>query len=71
MKGFPETKPELQTDVHPYWRIKDMLSEYNGVIYMGDRVVVPVELRDSILETFHAAHQGTTSMRLRAESNLF
>ena len=48
-----------------------MLSEYNGVIYMGDRVVVPVELRASILETLHAAHQGTTSMRLRAERNLF
>ena len=71
MKGFPETKTELQTDVQPYWRVKDMLSEYNGVIYMGDRVVVPVELRDSILETLHAAHQGTTSMRLRAERNLF
>ena len=71
MKGFPETKTELQTDVQPYWRVKDMLSEYNGVIYMGDKVVVPAELRASILETLHAAHQGTTSMRLRAERNLF
>ena len=71
MKGFPETKTELQTDVQPYWRVKDMLSECNGVIYMGDRVVVPAELRASILEMLHAAHQGTTSMRLRAERNLF
>ena len=56
MKRFPETKTELQTDVQPYWRVKDMLSEYNGVIYMGDRVVVPAELRASVLETLHAAH---------------
>ena len=56
MKGFLETKTELQTDIQPYWRVRDMLSEYNGVIYMGDRVVVPVELRASTLETLHAAH---------------
>ena len=37
---------------------------------MGDRVVVPEELRARTLNILHAAHQGTTSMRLRAERNL-
>ena len=32
---------------------------------------MPAELRASILEMLHAAHQGITSMRLRAERNLF
>jgi transposase InsO family protein len=70
-KGFPETKAELEQEIHPFWRVKDMLSAYNGVIYMGDRAVVPEELRSSVLDTLHSAHQGTTSMRLRAERNLF
>ena len=70
-KGFPETKTELELEIQPYWRVKDMLSTYNGVIYMGDRVVVPEELRSRTLDTLHAAHQVTTSMRLRAERNLF
>ena len=48
-----------------------MLSVYGNVIYMGDRVVVPEELWQRTLETLHSAHQGTTSMRLRAERNLF
>ena len=68
-KGFPETKAELE--IQPYWRVKDMLSAYNGVIYMGDRVVVPEEPRSRTLNTLHTAHQGTTSMKLRAERNLF
>ena len=38
VKGFPGTKTELQTDVQPYWRVKDMWSEYNGVVYIGNRV---------------------------------
>ena len=69
--GFPETKAELQASLQPYWRVKDMLSVYGDVIYMGDRVVVPEELRNRTLDTLHSAHQGTTSMRLRAERNLF
>jgi uncharacterized protein YqgQ len=24
--------------VKPYWRVKDMLSAYKGIIYMGDRL---------------------------------
>ena len=71
LQGFPETRAELPTDLQPYWVVRDMLTEYEGVIYMGDRVVVPEELRARTLDTLHAAHQGTTSMRLRAERNLF
>jgi hypothetical protein len=70
-KGFPKTKVELEQEIQPQWRVKDMLSAYNGVIYMGNRVVVPEELRNRTLDTLHAAHQGTTSMRLRAERNMF
>ena len=40
-QGFPETKAALEQEVQPYWRVKDMLSAYKGIIYMGDRVVVP------------------------------
>ena len=70
-QGFPETKAELEQEVQPYWPVKDMLSAFKGVIYMGDRVVVPDELRSRTLDTLNAAHQGTTSMMLRAERNLF
>jgi hypothetical protein len=70
-EGFPETKAELEQEILPYLRVKDMLTVYEGVIYMGDRVVVPEELRSRTLDALNAAHQRTTSMRLRAERNLF
>ena len=38
---------------------------------MGNRVVVPEQLRTRILDTLHSAHQGTTSMRMRAEKSFF
>ena len=27
-KGFPETKAELEQEIQPYWRVKDMLTVY-------------------------------------------
>ena len=53
LKGFPEDKTELQSNVQPYWRVRDMLSEYKGVVYMGDRVE-PVY---STLSTLHTRVQ--------------
>ena len=70
-KGFPGSKSELLPCIQPYWRVRDMLTEHQGVIYMGDRVVLPHMLRDRVLSTLHSAHQGTTSMRLRAERSMF
>ena len=69
--SFPETKAELPRDLQPYWRVREILSENEGVIFMGSRIVVPEVLRNRVLETLHTAHQGTTSMRLRAEQSLY
>ena len=48
-----------------------MLTEHGGIVYMGDRTVVPESLRERVLSTLHSAHQGTTSMRLIAEKSMF
>ena len=37
--GFPDTRAELPRQ--PYWRVREMLSVKNGVVFMGDRIVVP------------------------------
>jgi hypothetical protein len=68
-KGLPETVAELPPNLQPYWRV--MLTMYEGLVYMGERVVVPEPSRQRMLDTLHAAHQGTAAMRLRAERNLF
>lgn len=49
----------------------DALYSLNGVILYNDRVVVPRSLRNATLEGLHAAHQGVSSMQLRAQSIVF
>ena len=69
--GFPDAKEKLPKQLQPYWRVKNMLSIDDEIILMGDRVVIPDILKDRILNTLHSAHQGVTSMRLRAEQSLY
>ena len=43
----------------------------DGVILYKDRIVIPPSLREEILNSLHAAHQGITAMIARAESSVF
>ena len=47
-------------------KVKESLSIVDGVLLYGDRVVVPKGLRQEVLGTLHAGHQGETSMMCRA-----
>ena len=55
----------------PFLRYKDSLYIQDGVILYNDRVVVPNSLRPSVLESLHAAHQGTAAMQMRAQAIVF
>ena len=71
LMGFPEdsrSMPEL-TRIYPQYRSD--LSIVEGVILYQDRIVIPPSLRDQVLETLHAAHQGVTSMNARAKASVF
>ena len=71
-EGFPpEKKSTCTDDVASFWPYRDSLYIYDGVVMYQDRVVVPLSLRKSVLESIHAAHQGCSSMNLTAESSVF
>ena len=57
--------------ISQYTRYKESLYMQKGVIMYRDRVVVPTSLRRAVLESLHSAHQGTSSMLLRAQSIVF
>ena len=52
-------------------RYQDSLYVTDGVVLYKDRVVVPLLLRPTVLENLHSAHQGVSSMQLRAQSIVF
>ena len=61
---------EIQS-IEEYSKYFESLYISEGVILYKDRVVIPHSLRKAIMESLHAAHQGISSMELRAQSIVF
>ncbi|XP_013410955.1 uncharacterized protein LOC106174104 [Lingula anatina] len=70
-KGFPEDCRELPIEIRPHHRHAASLCVVDGVILMGQRIVIPGALRTPILNALHAAHQGISAMQSRAADSVF
>ena len=44
-QGCPNAIHKVETPVHPYYKIRNELSEYEGLILKGSRIVIPTTLR--------------------------
>ena len=71
LMGFPEDSRSMPDLTRIYHQYRVDLSIVEGVILYQDRIVIPPSVRDQVLETLHAAHQGVTSMNARAKASVF
>ena len=55
-EGFPESSRDLSLDLRPFHRVSGSLCIADGVILMGDRLVISKALQPAILSSLHAAH---------------
>ena len=66
LKGWPEKKDDLPTELHPYFDVRDELTAQDGVLFKGLRCLIPSSLRPRIRERLHSAHTGIESCLRRA-----
>ena len=71
LQGWPETKQHAEPLIAEYWTYQDEIGVYNGVLYKGDRVIIPTALRKDMLKCIHASHQGQQACLRRAKDALF
>jgi len=50
--------------------MKGELSEYNGMVTSGSRIVIPETLRADILDRIRDGHQGLTECWERADASV-
>ena len=70
-EGWTIGKRHLPAEILPFWTVKDELSFSDGVVYRGDRIVVPATLRKTLTAKLHQAHMGTESTLRRARTSLW
>ena len=68
--GWPK-KPSVTPETAPYWKSKEFLSECDGLLMYGQRIIVPESLRRVTLQRIHAGHQGIEKCRARVSTSVW
>ena len=71
ISGWPESKKDVPACLHPYFLVRDELSAQDGLIFKGQRCVVPLSLRTRIKEKLHGAHTGIQSCLRRDRETVY
>ena len=71
LEGWPQDRQNSSSEVQPYWDFKDELSTYNGIVYKGERIVIPRDMRPQILEILHKPHLGIVRTKQRARDAVY
>ena len=70
-QGWPETRSACEQSVLEYWNQRDELSIEEGLIFRGQKIVIPKSLRAEMLKQVHTGHLGVTKTLERAKNNIF
>ena len=69
--GWPETRNETPYLARAYFNYRDELHAENGLIFKGNRLLVPKCLRKEMLEIAHQGHIGLEGCQRRMREALF
>lgn len=69
--GWPSQKSLLKDDLKYYWKFKNDLLLEDGLIFLNDRIIVPNELRNFVLDRLHQSHLGIEKTKSRARSLVY
>ncbi|KAL7889064.1 hypothetical protein AOLI_G00040380 [Acnodon oligacanthus] len=71
LNGWPERKSQAAKEIQPYWNFREEISAVDGVLFKGERLIVPAAMRAKMLKHIHESHLGVESCRRRAREELF
>ena len=57
-EGWPDHRDSCPPAVKPFWNYRDELSVMEGLVFKGERIVIPVALRKDMLKRVHIGHMG-------------
>jgi len=71
MQALSDTRKKCPTHIQEYWNHRDELTTMCGLIFHGDRLVIPEVLRGNMLQQIYHGHMGMDKCKARARDILF
>ena len=70
-EGWPDHRNSCPPSVKPSWNYRDELSVMEGLVFKGERIVIPVALRKDMLKRVHIGHMSMVKCKNRAKEVMF
>ncbi|CAC5384426.1 unnamed protein product [Mytilus coruscus] len=70
-EGWPINKWNVPSSVSIYFDIRDELTLQNGLLFKGERVIIPKTLRTDMIKKIHSSHIGIEGCLRRARESLY
>ncbi|XP_062569483.1 uncharacterized protein LOC134231536 [Saccostrea cucullata] len=56
--GWPEKRKKCPSEALEYWNHGDEMTEIDGIIFKGHKIIIPRDLRRQVMEAVHIGHMG-------------
>ena len=67
LEGRSSTEDGVPQEIKSYFSCREEITVQNGLLFKGERIIVPAQLRKEMMETIHSSHLGIEGCLRRAE----
>ena len=68
IEGWPKYKEDVSEHLHELYTVKSHLTVADHMLIYDGKIVIPIKLREKILDIIHHGHQGISKCRERANT---
>ena len=69
--GWPFHRSQLPASVAHYWNFRGEIHEAEGLLFLGQRLIIPQEMRQDVLNCIHESHFGIEKCKSRARDVVY
>lgn len=71
LKGWPANRNRIDSEILPYFQYRFEISDCDGYLIKGTRLIIPKILQTKIINFIHQGHQGIVKCRARAKTSVW
>ena len=70
-QGWPNIIKEMPNILQSYWTFREELTEEDGPVLKGTRVVIPTKKHEAVFKLIHEDHLGLNKCKLCAKDTVY
>ena len=69
--GWPSHRSKLPSSIAHYWHLCGEVHEAEGLLFLGEKLIIPQEMRQDVLNCIHESHLGIEKCKSRARAVVY